>query len=358
MKTPRLARFAWAVLAYNLLVIVWGAFVRATGSGAGCGRHWPLCNGQVVPTADNVKTLIEASHRATSGIALVLVVGLTVAVIRTTPKGHASRRPAILSSIFILGEALIGAGLVLFELVAHDASMKRGLSMILHLGNTFFLLAAITITAWRLSPLAAPSVAQVAGNASPAHSARPGLVKALLLASLLGILVLGSSGAIAALGDTLFPARSLREGLAQDLSPLAHVFLKLRVLHPFLALGTGAVVFATATVTRLLVPSPRVALLSRIVTLAFATQFAAGLLNVTLLAPVPMQLVHLLLADATWIALVLLRTDALDGIASAASAVSGQSPIASRNGPAPISDVPPSTSNVAPVTYAPAGDTR
>jgi heme A synthase len=338
--TRSLVRFAWGVLAYNLLVIAWGAFVRASGSGAGCGAHWPLCNGEGFPTLKSSATIIEATHRATSGIALVVVVVLMAWTLRVLPRGHRARRASIASTVFVLGEALIGAGLVLFELVAHDASMKRGLSMILHLGNTFLLLGALTVTAWTIT--VEPRQDRQDG-AAEGSAVRAGSVARLLIgASLAAVLLLGSSGAIAALGDTLFPSSSLRAGLAQDLSPLAHVFLRLRMFHPFIALGTGALVFAAASLVRVSCPAPRVRLFSRLLTLAFATQFAIGLLNVTLLAPVPMQIVHLLMADATWIALVLMAWEALYA--------SAQSPIISRNGPAPISEVPPSTRSVDPVT--------
>lgn len=324
------------MLAYNLLVIAWGAFVRATGSGAGCGRHWPLCNGEVVPTPKSVATLIEVSHRATSGIALVAVVALAVACVRRLPRGHRARRSAIWSGVFIVGEALIGAGLVLFELVAHDASMKRALSMVLHLGNTFLLLASLSLTAWWLT------------KGEPEERGKaPLALRGALGVALGGVLLLAASGAIAALGDTLFPARSLAEGLRQDLSPVAHAFLRLRLLHPMIALATGVVVLAVAGAVRIVHTEPRVRSLSRLATILFVAQFVAGLVNVTLLAPVAMQLVHLLLADATWIALVLLAWEAAQAPA-----------IMSRKGPAPISDMPPSTSSVEPVTYAPAGETR
>ncbi len=332
-----LVRYAWAVLAYNLLVIVWGAYVRASGSGAGCGRHWPLCNGGLVTRSDSAKTLVEASHRVTSGIALIAVVVLMVWTLRAAPRGHRARRASIATTLFMFMEAAVGAGLVLFELVATDKSMKRGLSMILHLDNTFLLLAALSITAWTLTFDGAP-----APDANAETAARPTWLRPIAILALLSVLVLGSSGAIAALGDTLFPVTSLREGFAQDLSPLAHVFLRLRVLHPFLALLAGAVVFASATVVRMAKPSPRAGRLSRVVTLLFLAQFALGLLNMTLLAPVGLQLAHLLLADAMWITLVLMSWEALYAVA--------QSPIMSRKGPAPMSDVPPSTSNVDPVT--------
>src|SRR5215467_12703113 len=85
LRPGRVSAFAWGVLAYNVAVIAWGAFVRASGSGAGCGRHWPLCNGEVVPRPTSVATVIEATHRATSGLALVGVVGLLVATIVVLP---------------------------------------------------------------------------------------------------------------------------------------------------------------------------------------------------------------------------------------------------------------------------------
>jgi heme A synthase len=300
---PRaLVRYAWGVLAYVVLVIAWGAFVRATGSGAGCGRHWPLCNGEVVPRSPDLAMGIELSHRVTSGIAaFVLIPILAVWTFRAVPRGHRARRAAVWSTAFGLGEAVIGAGLVLFELVAHDASLKRGVSMVLHLDNTFLLLASLAATAWHLSRRRAP------GAAGRGHA----VIRAALLASFVGIVFVGSSGAIAALGDTLFPAASLREGIAQDMSPMAHAFLRLRVLHPFLALATGAVVFVTAGLVRTLRPHARVH--ANVTTALFVLQFSAGILDVTLLAPVWLQLVHLMLADATFIALVIVAMRVREG---------------------------------------------
>ncbi|HET9221390.1 MAG TPA: COX15/CtaA family protein, partial [Roseiflexaceae bacterium] len=125
MKLNRFALFAWAVLGYNLLVILWGAYVRATGSGAGCGDHWPLCNGEVIPRSPGAEMLVEFTHRASSGIALLLVVGLLVWAMRAYPKGHSVRQGAKLSMLLIIVEALVGAGLVLFKLVAGDDSLYR-----------------------------------------------------------------------------------------------------------------------------------------------------------------------------------------------------------------------------------------
>ncbi len=332
---PRgLARFAWGVLVYNLAVVAWGAFVRASGSGAGCGRHWPLCNGEVVPRPKSIETIIEATHRATSGLAFIAVAVLLVWVFRALPRRHHARKGATYAMIFMVGEAALGAGLVLFELVGMDASLKRAFSMILHLGNTFLLIGSIALTAYWLS---SPRAAHPAPSRASSRSASGAefLEKIGLFASLGGVLVLGGSGAIAALGDTLFPAASLREGLAQDLSPVAHVFLRLRLLHPFLALGTGSLVLATAALVRARTRSAVVRRWSYAVTALFVVQFSAGLLNLVLLAPVFMQLVHLLLADATWIALVLLAWETLSmAAASRREATTPQaSPVSSPDAP-------------------------
>jgi heme A synthase len=296
---PAISRFAWSLLGYDIAVVAWGAYVRATGSGAGCGRHWPLCNGEVVPRAARVETLVELSHRASSGAAIVLTLFLLVWAMRTLPRGHRVRRGAGWTAGFMAAEALIGAGLVLFELVAHDASMKRALSVSLHLCNTFLLLASTALTAWWAS------------GGKPVNLRGQRAVVWALGAPLAGMVLVGASGAITALGDTLFPARSLVAGFAQDFAPGAHLFVRLRTLHPVLAVSTAAAVTVCAGIVRALRPRPSVRRLSYAASaLAFA-QVGAGLLDVALRAPVWLQLVHLALADVLWVALVLTGAAAL-----------------------------------------------
>ena len=296
----RFTRFAWLVLLYNLAVVAWGAFVRATGSGAGCGRHWPMCNGVVVPRAPSTATLIEFSHRLTSGLALLLVVAMAAWAFRVFPRRHVVRRAAAASVVLILTEALIGAGLVLLELVAHDASLRRAVALPAHLVNTFFLLAALALTAWwsRTVPRERTgAVVRLRGQ---------GGAGALVAGSLVGTLLLGVTGAVTALGDTLFPAGSLAEGVRQDFAPTAHFLLRLRIWHPTLALGVGAIVLGAAGVVWLTREGEATRRFAGAVVLLFAAQLVAGVTNLLLLAPVWMQLVHLLLADVLWIALVLL----------------------------------------------------
>jgi heme a synthase len=294
----RLPRFAWSLLAYNIAVILWGAYVRASGSGAGCGSHWPLCNGEVIPRLPATATLIEFSHRLTSGLALIGVVILYFWTRRERPAGDAARRGAAASVIFMLSEAGVGAGLVLFRLVADNASMARALFMAAHLTNTFVLLAALTLTAWWLSGGAVPSVRK-----------RPRLASAWAF-SAAAFLVASVSGAVAALGDTLYPSASLADGLRADLSAASHLLIRLRLLHPVLAVS--AVAIAMIVAPRLVRhDDPTGQRLARLVVALAGLQVVAGLTNVLLLAPIWMQLVHLLLADTVWIALVLVGAQAL-----------------------------------------------
>ena len=295
---PRLARFAWTVLAYNIAVIAWGAYVRASGSGAGCGSHWPLCNGVVVPPSPSIETLIEYSHRLTSGLALISVVVLLVWIRRACGPGHPARLGGALSLLFMLTEAAVGAGLVLFQLVAENASIARALFMAVHLLNTFILLGCIALTAWWLS------------GGSPLSFRGRASTSTVVVAGCVALLIVSSSGAVAALGDTLFPSASLAEALQADLSATSHLLIRLRMFHPVLAVGTALGLLAAAP--RLARNhGPQAARLALFVSGLVALQIVLGFANVLLLAPVWLQLVHLLVADAIWIAFVLLGAHAL-----------------------------------------------
>jgi heme A synthase len=290
----RAASLAWAVLGYDALVAAWGAYVRATGSGAGCGSHWPLCNGEVLVRSPRIETIIELSHRVSSGFALVLTFAVLVVVWRAFPPRHIARTSSALAAAFMVTEALLGAALVLLKLVEHNASLRRGLSVGLHLGNTFFLMASTALTAWWASGQAPPRLG------------RPNLLLSTALgACLLGMIVVGASGAVTALGDTLFPPSSLGAGLAQDFAPGAHVFVRLRTLHPLLAGAAAVAIVVASGIVRALRPTGAVRALSRSAVVLVVAQVGAGLLNVTMLAPIWLQLLHLVLAYALWVVLVL-----------------------------------------------------
>ena len=297
----RFAVFAWIVLGINVLVILWGAFVRASGSGAGCGSHWPLCNGQVLPSNPQIETLIEFTHRVMSGLALILILVMLIWAFRAFSKGDPVRLGAVLSAIFILTEALVGASLVIFEWVANDASLGRVISQGVHLTNTFLLLASLTLTAWWAS----------GGNRISLHG--QGMLFTAVIIGAAGVFLIGVTGAITALGDTLFPAASLAAGVQQDFSPTANFLIRLRVWHPVAAITAGFYLIFFSLLVRMFRPTEAV---KRLVILLIGTiilQFTAGLINLVLLAPTWMQIIHLLLADMTWILFVLLAAAALSG---------------------------------------------
>ncbi len=284
-------RFAWGVVGYNVLVILWGALVRATGSGAGCGNHWPLCNGQVIPLEPRVDTMIEFTHRCMTGGAAFVVLGLLVWTFRATVKGQGARVMAVASMVLLLNEALLGALLVKLGYVTGNQSMGRVVVLSIHLSNTLLLLAALTLTARLLGTGQMWSELQVRG--------RNALWAVIGLAA---TLVVGVSGSLAALGDTLFPASSLRMAMEQDFAAASPWLLRLRGVHPVSALIAAGFVFW-------LVAEARRAGAGRLATVVVGLlgfQFALGLADVLLLAPVWMQIVHLLGADLYWVALVTL----------------------------------------------------
>lgn len=295
MKLTRFAKYSWFVLAYTLGVILWGAFVRATGSGAGCGNHWPTCNGQVIPRPEEIATVIEFTHRITSAFLGVLIIIMVVWAFRLYAPGHVVRKAAVLSLIFVIIEGLIGAGLVIFELVGLNQSGERAIAMALHLVNTLILVGFLTLTAWWGSGGRVP---QWAGQQR---------INWLIGIGVVGMMLVGASGAVTALGDTLF----IHKGVPIESSPTTEFLVQLRIWHPALAVVTGLFVVLASTAVYRMRPSNLTQLFARLVKVTFIIQLFAGVLNVYLMVPVWMQMVHLLLADIIWILWVLLGATAL-----------------------------------------------
>jgi cytochrome c oxidase assembly protein subunit 15 len=300
-----LPRFAWFVVFYNVLVIVWGALVRASGSGAGCGNHWPLCNGQIIPVSPGFHTLIEFTHRMMVGGSAFFVFALLVWSFRGTVKGQATRSLAVASTLLLLNEAFLGALLVKLNYVTVNQSTGRIVLLSIHLGNTLLLMAALTLTARFLST-------GQRWDDLPLTRRFVGVVEGLITTVFVGI-----TGSIAALGDTLFPAPSLHASIAQDLAAGSPMLLRLRLVHPALALIAALFVIWLAARARQAGPSLTLTQhtsrirLANLLLLLLALQFVLGILDVLLLAPAWMQLFHLLGADLFWIALVQLAAETL-----------------------------------------------
>jgi heme a synthase len=279
-------RFAWITLGITVLVIVWGAVVRATGSGAGCGSHWPLCNGDVLPMAPTTSTIIEFTHRLTSGLAMVMAVVLALWARRLFPAGHPARTWALWSLIFMLIEAAIGAGIVLLGLVEGNKSALRAGYIAVHLTNTMFLMGAMTATIERSGTIENDRErSRTTGLPTIARRATVGTTLALAL-----MIVVAAAGAIVALGDTLFPHGSLAEGFAADLDPASHFLIRLRIWHPILAAVAGLVAVVTYR--------------TPLVTGLVLAQAGLGVMNLLMLAPLPLQMAHLLGSNILWIAMV------------------------------------------------------
>jgi len=293
----RFRTFAWSVLAFQLMVIVWGAYVRASGSGAGCGEHWPLCNGEVIPRARISATLIEFAHRITSGLAVISVLVLAVWAWRIFPRGHRVRKGSLLTVLAIFIESAIGAALVLLRLVGSNESVSRGLWLSAHLVNTLFLLAALTVTAWEADEAHPRSM-------PPSHRRRD------LWLSIAGFLAAGVLGTFAALGDTLTVPTTLSAGLQADFSAVSNIFVRVRILHPIVAgaLGIWLVAFGARQLTSKQTSVATRRLGGAIIGLVLC-QVSLGIANILLGTPVWLQLSHLVGADLLWIAGVLLASE-------------------------------------------------
>lgn len=290
------ARFAWTALYWNVAVVLWGAYVRATGSGAGCGNRWPLCDGDVVGAGAKAQTIVEFTHRMTSAISLLMVTGLVIWCWRETRKGDWARYSAALAGAFLANEALLGAALVLLKHVAYDQSAGRVLFLCLHFANTFLLLAALSLTAVWLSN----------GSRSFALIDKRREVSLIGL-GLLATMVTGIAGVVAALADTLFPSTSLHASLIQDFDSVTPGLLHSRLFHPSAALITACyvlwIVLRSSTRRNRFSPSA-IALL-----IFFLAQVGVGIANVLFLAPVWLQIAHLFVADVLWVLLVVVSAD-------------------------------------------------
>ena len=294
------AKFAWFTLVYNVVVILWGVFLRASHSGDGCGQHWLTCQGEVVPSAPELKTLIEYSHRITTAIAGLVVLTLVVWAVRKFGFRNRITVSSLATLFFIIVEALIGRGLVLTGNTADNWTPSRPFWTAGHLINTFLLLACLGLTAW------------FTGSERKLSFRLPTKVWLLLAIGFAAILMVGVSGSMAALTNMLFPSGTLAEGLARDFDPNSHYLLRLRIGHPILSILTGVYLFLLAGWLRNWSGREgEVTKWANRLSILVLVQLAFGAATLLMLAPIIMQLGHLLLADLVWISLVLLAVSYL-----------------------------------------------
>ncbi|MCE9557916.1 MAG: heme o synthase, partial [Armatimonadetes bacterium] len=295
-----LRNFGWQLISYTLLAIMWGAFVRASGSGDGCGPNWPSCKGGFSPSGHPVATWIEFIHRASTGILLPLILFQGFFVAKYFKPGSLARKVALGSIFFMITEALVGAVLVKTGLVAGNESLNRAYIMSTHLINTLIMLGFMAATAWLMA------------GGKEFQWKRQGAVGSALRYCLVGVLIMGVSGAIAALGDTLYPAANFQAGLQRELSGTAPALLALRLWHPVVALSLSAMALLMVRFIAKERNRADITRYSKIFSGFLIFELLFGLSNVLANAPIWMQLVHLLIADGVWLSLLLLTFSALD----------------------------------------------
>jgi len=283
-RSRGLPQYAAIVIGFMVLVILEGALVRATGSGAGCGNHWPLCNGDFFPHHPRLATVIEYTHRSMTGIIISLISILIAWTFLARPTGDRARRAVVWSGILLITEALLGAVLVKGGYVESNASDMRVVMQCIHFTNTMLLLAAITLTWWWLRD-------RPEGSTNLRPQARM-----VAWISLIATLFVGGTGSVAALADTLFPPSSLQAAFLQDFAAQSPLTVRMRWLHP----ATAVIALSCAIWIAMQLRSK----LGHLVVGLVCLQLLLGAADVLLLAPTWLQVLHLLGADLYWIALV------------------------------------------------------
>lgn len=267
-------------LIYCLFIILWGAWVRLSGSGAGCGEHWPLCDGEVVPLAPDYEKLIEYTHRFTSGIFGITILWLTIWGARLKELAPAGKKYFYGALFFTITEALIGAVLVKKGLVADNTSIARAWVMGFHLVNTFFLVGCL---------VGADFFTRERINKASVKIQWPWIISIVL------ILFVGATGAIAALGDTFFPSETLIEGIRKDFARDSSLLIRLRIFHPIFAVA------ASALLLNLVLADYGKTKDDRHFIILIISALALGALNWLLMAPHWLVLIHLFTANLFWI---------------------------------------------------------
>jgi heme A synthase len=297
MNKKFFTKYSWFLVGYNVLVILWGAVVRATGSGAGCANDWPLCNGEVIPTPRHIEQLIEYSHRISSALDGFLVILLVFFAFRLYQKGSKVRLWSVLALVFIIIEGLLGRALVVNDWVAGNVSVARAVVVAIHLANTYILLATLAVTAW------------LAHIDEKITLRRDRLANTLAIVALVLVISFSAMGAGTALGDTLFPPDSLLSEIQKDLDPASNFLIQLRIIHPVLAILSGGYLLYALNHLKNRGLGSRVHRIVNILFVLMVIQGLAGGITILTLAPIYMQITHLLLADTFWITLVILTAE-------------------------------------------------
>jgi len=272
----------------SILSILAGAFVRATGSGDGCGSTWPTCKGKIIPQLSDTSEIIEFSHRSISGILLVVTL-IIFTKSRNMSKGSITRTTVNFLTFFVVFEAAIGAVIVLYEWVGLNSSLPRIVAVPIHLVNTFGLLACYAIL-YKVLLNNFKNIKQL-------WDRRFVFVAFLFLLS-------GATGSITALADVLFPSASFYEGLMEDFDRTSELLTRLRILHPIVATGLSA---ALIIESRNIQKDYKIDV--KFLQLLVIVAVTLGVLNVLSNIVLLLSIFHLAIADLLWITYIYVSMD-------------------------------------------------
>lgn len=272
----------------SILSILAGAFVRATGSGDGCGSTWPTCKGKIIPQLSDTSEIIEFSHRSISGILLIVTL-IIFTKSRNMSKGSITRTTVNFLTFFVVFEAAIGAVIVLYEWVGLNSSLPRIVAVPIHLVNTFGLLACYAIL-YKVLLNNFKNIKQL-------WDRRFVFVAFLFLLS-------GATGSITALADVLFPSASFYEGLMEDFDRTSELLTRLRILHPIVATGLSA---ALIIESRNIQKDYKIDV--KFLQLLVIVAVTLGVLNVLSNIVLLLSIFHLAIADLLWITYIYVSMD-------------------------------------------------
>jgi len=298
MPTPEAIRryrlFVWALVAFTVVVILSGDIVQATESGAGCGEHWPRCDGSLIPAIGDAHTAVEFTHRMVTTILSLGFIVMVIAARRLFGRGHLVWRTALAATGILIIEILLGAALVLFGWVEEDASWGRVFADSFHVVNTFMLVGAVALVAHF-----------AAGHRGFRVDTSLRRDRYLLFAVVI-VVAVAITGTLNSLADTLY----FSDQVDVDETPIAALLVTIRGIHPAVAIGGG--VIALYLVHQVSARQPGQAEnLGMAIQGVIALQFLVGIFNIVLLTPLETQIVHLTLADALWLLLLIFSAHTL-----------------------------------------------
>lgn len=303
-KHPAFYSASILFLSYLILVIVFGAYVRAGLHGDGCGRSWPHCGNTIVPDGSSVSAIIEFTHRTTSTLSGLIALAFVFWARKIDRKGGYLRKSAMGALVFTVVAGLIGASLVLFEWVTTDKSVGRAITMPLHLINTYFLIASVALMAY------------FSGGGKSFSFKNQGSIGTGLRWALGGMFVLGMTGALSAMGRTAFSTNmesvnTFMERITLHIGENAPALLKGGATHPLIATSVAVIVIMVVYLVMHRRESPEVKRWGQATVGLFLIQMVFGIINLVVSAPLWMQMTHLTIALADWLCLVMLVAHAL-----------------------------------------------